>query len=220
MCSLQRFLPAVGPCAHTNKPADVRTDTYTAGLPVSGDLGWTSEAPHGFHIPTSSSIWTGFQLIPLYLFPPLLSLHTFVFSFHISFLSSYFYRSWTVTKPVGVPPPPPPFPPVTTISGQWCQSAGSQHLDLSKWSGLQTWSWIAVALSWLNPQHVWMELHPVEEKPLRQQRFLRILDQNRSGCFLEPLKYSLKNLDLRANLPLSSNTSVVEETFEVKQDAS
>lgn len=39
-CSLQRFLPAVGPYAHTNKPTDMCTDTQTAGLPVSGDLGW------------------------------------------------------------------------------------------------------------------------------------------------------------------------------------
>lgn len=39
MRSLEHFLPAVGLYVHTNKPTDVDIDTYTAGLPVSGDLG-------------------------------------------------------------------------------------------------------------------------------------------------------------------------------------
>lgn len=47
-CSLQRFLPAVGPYAHTNKPTDMCTDTQTAGLPVSGDLGWAWRLLMGF----------------------------------------------------------------------------------------------------------------------------------------------------------------------------
>lgn len=78
MRSVQCFLPAVGPYAHTNKPTDVRTDTYTAGLPVSGDLGWASEASHGFHIhssppplpseltPSSSSFFFVFNPFPAF----------------------------------------------------------------------------------------------------------------------------------------------------------
>ena len=48
MCSLQHFLPAVSPYAHTNKPSDKHTDTQTAGLPVSGDLGWARRLRMGF----------------------------------------------------------------------------------------------------------------------------------------------------------------------------
>lgn len=39
MRSPQHFLPAVSLYTHTNNPRDVDTDTYTAGLPVTGDLG-------------------------------------------------------------------------------------------------------------------------------------------------------------------------------------
>lgn len=46
MCSLLHCLPAVGLYEHTNKPGDVHTDTYTAGLPVSGEFGWALEALH------------------------------------------------------------------------------------------------------------------------------------------------------------------------------
>lgn len=56
--------PALSPSCwsvRTHKQ-DICADTYAAGPPVSSDLGWTSEALHGFHIP-SSSVSAGSKLI-------------------------------------------------------------------------------------------------------------------------------------------------------------
>lgn len=103
MRSHQRFLPAVGRCAHTNKDTQSYaltqrdTHTHTAGLPVSADLGWALETLHGFHIhssPPSPSIQTGSQLILL--FNPLPSFSSPISPFH-------FHREQEVTElqPVG-----------------------------------------------------------------------------------------------------------------------
>lgn len=74
--SLQRFLPAVGLCTNRNNHTQAYTlpdiHTRTAGLPVSGDLGWASDTLRGFSHPlilTFFSVWICDQLILLlYLF--------------------------------------------------------------------------------------------------------------------------------------------------------
>ena len=69
--------------AHTDESPD--THAHTAGLPVSGDLGWASEAPHGFHIHSSP------PRLPSELVPSsslfILSLPPSSFTSHLSFHS-------------------------------------------------------------------------------------------------------------------------------------
>lgn len=104
MRSLRHFLPAVGLYTHTNKPRDVDTDTYTAGLPVTGDLGYALGALYVFHIhssppplpseltPSSSlsfilSLPSSLLFFPLhvpYFFPSFSLPQTGVSSFHLS----------------------------------------------------------------------------------------------------------------------------------------
>lgn len=95
-----------GVCTHTY--------THTAGLPVSGDLGWASEA-HSSPPPLPS------ELTPSSSFSLFLSLpsHLFFFSFfYISY--SFFSLTPQPQSDESTEPQPPCFllPPVTTISGQ------------------------------------------------------------------------------------------------------
>lgn len=90
MRSLQRFLPAVGPVrTHKQAHTDVHTDTHTAGLPVSGDLGWALEAPHGFHIHSSPPPLQS-ELAPSSSFSFILSLPSHHLLSHLMFLSLTF----------------------------------------------------------------------------------------------------------------------------------
>lgn len=129
-------------CTQKQPHTDVRTDTHThththtAGLPVSGDLGWASEALHGFShplIPTVFSIWTGDQLILLlYPFSPFLS----SFTSHIP--TSHFHHRHKVTKVLNLNLVV--FPPSTCHSHFGfrhfrLQEANINEWDLSKRSG-------------------------------------------------------------------------------------
>lgn len=167
--------PALSPSCwsvrtHKQAHTDVRTDTHTAGLPVSGDLGWASEAPHGFHIHSSPPPLPS-ELAPSSSFSFILSppSHLFFF-FHISYsflsLSPQPQSDERIEpQPVGVSS----FHLSRPFRDSDVKSAGSQHKRMRfiqvVWIGTQSWS--TVVLSWLEPQHIWTKLRPVKEKLVR-----------------------------------------------------
>lgn len=61
------------------------------------------------------------------------------------------------------------------------------------WTGTQSWS--AVVLSWLEPQHIWIELRPVKRKAAQKSPRPR-----GSKRFLVPPKHSHQIFDLGPNL--------------------
>lgn len=148
--------PALSPSCwsvrtHKQPHTDLRTDTHTAGLPVSDDLGWASEALHGFHIHSSPPSLqselapsSSFSFSPFTSFLPLSHLLFLPFTF---IAGTKWRKYYTPTYWCFL------LPPVTAISGQWCQSAGSQHKRMRSiqmvW--IRTQSWSAVVLSWIDP---------------------------------------------------------------------
>lgn len=92
---IHALTPALSPSCwsgRAHKQPHTYTHTYTAGLPVSGDLGWALEALHGFHIHSSPPFLPS-ELAPNSSFSSLPS-HLFLL-FHIS----YFFLSLSRKAP-------------------------------------------------------------------------------------------------------------------------